>query len=112
MCILQSTKTLGKGKGGDSVRNALWTEDNPLRISLDFGGRNHQKLKETWSQLKSFLSFSPDKNHADEKGPANHGSLRFMGQKNGGAGALRASRACMEATEGWPWGRWGQGRMA
>lgn len=51
-------KTLGKGKGdgGANIHDVLWTEDYPLSLSLHFGGRNHQKLKETGSQLKSFVS--------------------------------------------------------
>lgn len=52
------TKTLGKGKGdgGASIHDVLWTKAYPLRLSLHFGGRNHQRLKETRSQLKSFIS--------------------------------------------------------
>lgn len=57
-CLTAGTKALGKqkGDGGASIHDVLWTEDCPLRLSLHCGARHHQKLKETGSQLKSFVS--------------------------------------------------------
>lgn len=57
-CLTTGTKALGKrkGDGGASIHDVLWTEDCPLRLSLHCGGRHHQKLKETGSQPKSFVS--------------------------------------------------------